>query len=191
MDAEGHRTQRTLSQEQHEHVNLSPQYEESQSTQRAAEEDEFYYLTLSIHYETKFGEYLCVTGDVEELGNWKNFKFRLQWTDGHIWVTPKPIKTRQQIIQYKYLVLHQQDVPKQWENGQNRLADLSLLEAKEIDQGSSNPKQLKLVDVWNSFSIKFSVFYPSTNDGDEILMRGLKYEQDLRMTKSQQAVPWM
>lgn len=65
-----HGKPRTLSQEHHEHVNLSPQYEESRSTQHAADDDDHFYLTLSIHYETKFGEYLCVTGDVEELGNW-------------------------------------------------------------------------------------------------------------------------
>ena len=168
-----------------------PQYEESHSTVKAADDDGYFHLTLNIHYETKFGEYLCVTGDIPELGSWKNFKCRLQWTDGHIWTTPKPIKTKNRIIQYKYLVWHQQDEPKEWEHGQNRLADLNLLESKEIDLGSSNPKQLKLVDVWNSFSIKFSIFYPTNNDSDEILLRGLKHNQDLRMTRSSLPVPWL
>ena len=92
---------------------VGPHFEESQSTNKAGgalEEDDdgmCYHLTLSIHYETKFGEYLCVTGDIPEMGSWKTFKCRLQWTDGHVWTTPKPIKTRQRIIQYKYLVLHQ------------------------------------------------------------------------------------
>lgn len=84
--------------------------EESQVTQgTAGGDDDYYYLTLSIHYETHFGEYLCVTGDIPELGNWNNFKCRLQWNEGHIWTTSKPIKTKQPLVQYKYLVLHQQD----------------------------------------------------------------------------------
>ena len=112
--------------------------EESQVTQgTAGGDDDYYYLTLSIHYETHFGEYLCVTGDIPELGSWNNFKCRLQWNEGHMWTTPKPIKTKQPLVQYKYLVLHQQDEPKQWEHGQNRLADLDLLAAEKAEEGST------------------------------------------------------
>ena len=101
---------RRFSQEQREYIDMvGPHFEDSQSTNKAGggvhgydedEEDDsqFYYLTLSIHYETKFGEYLCVTGDIPEMGSWKTFKCRLQWTDGHVWTTPKPIKTKQRII---------------------------------------------------------------------------------------------
>ena len=37
-----------------------------------------YHLTLRIHYETKFGEYLCVTGDIEELGKWEQYICKLK-----------------------------------------------------------------------------------------------------------------
>ena len=57
-----------------------------------------YQLTLKIHYETKFGEYLCVTGDIDELGNWENFICKLKWTEGHIWTTEAPIKTNKPVI---------------------------------------------------------------------------------------------
>jgi len=46
-----------------------------------------YQLTLQIHYETKLGEYLCVMGNIEELGGWKTYKCKLKWTEGHIWST--------------------------------------------------------------------------------------------------------
>jgi hypothetical protein len=52
-----------------------------------------FHLTLRIHYETKFGEYLCVTGDIDELGNWEQYICKLKWTPGHMWVTETPIKT--------------------------------------------------------------------------------------------------
>lgn len=35
------------------------------------------------------------------------------------------------------------------------------------------------------------MFYPSSNEGDEILLRGLKYGQDLKMKRSAEAVPWL
>ena len=50
-------------------------------------------IFLKIHFETKFGEYLCVTGNIPELGNWKEFKCKLKWTEGHIWTNEEPILT--------------------------------------------------------------------------------------------------
>ena len=83
-----------------------------------------YSLTLKIHFETKFGEFLCVTGNIKELGNWKAFTCKLQWTEGHIWKTPEPIQTDLPFFQYKYVVLHKDDEPKYWESGLNRIADV-------------------------------------------------------------------
>ena len=47
------------------------------SGHNVSDSDDYYELTLSIHYETCFGEYLCVTGDIPELGSWNNYKCRL------------------------------------------------------------------------------------------------------------------
>ena len=57
--------------------------------------------------------------------------------------------------------------------------------------GSDKPKNMTLIDVWNSFLVKFSVFYPSTNDEDEVLLRGIKYNVDNKLTKSNEAIPWL
>ncbi len=53
----------------------------------------YYSLTLKIHFETKFGEYLAVTGNIKELGSWKEFTCKLIWSEGHVWKTPVPITT--------------------------------------------------------------------------------------------------
>jgi hypothetical protein len=45
-----------------------------------------YNLTLRIKFETSLGQSLCVVGDIEELGKWKEFKGMMKWTTGHIWV---------------------------------------------------------------------------------------------------------
>ena len=45
-----------------------------------------YCLTLRIKYETNLGESVSIIGDIEELGNWKNFKCEMTWTEGHVWV---------------------------------------------------------------------------------------------------------
>ena len=87
-------------------------------------------------------------------------------------------------------MLHQQDEPKQWEYGQNRLADLSLLTKTNIENGNDKPQSVKLHDTWNSFDLKFSIFYPSFNDNDEMIVRGLKFGQDLTMKRSNEAIPW-
>jgi len=57
--------------------------------------------------------------------------------------------------------------------------------------GSDKPKHMTLIDVWNSFLVKFSVFYPSTNDEDEVLLRGIKYNVDNKLTKSNESIPWL
>jgi hypothetical protein len=50
-------------------------------------------LDLSIYYQTKLGESLAVIGSIEELGQWKNIKKHMKWSEGHIWVLDHPILT--------------------------------------------------------------------------------------------------
>lgn len=58
--------------------------------------------------------------------------------------------------------------------------------------GSSNTKLLKLVDTWNSFQMKFSIFYPSKNEDDEIVIHGVKSgNEGLKMTRTNTPIPWM
>jgi hypothetical protein len=95
------------------------------------------------------------------LGCWKEFRLKLIWTEGHVWTTPKPIKTKRNFFRYKYVVLHGDDEPKQWEGGVDRIADLKLLRRlKEIGE-QKDPNKLELIDNWNSFCIKFTLNYPT------------------------------
>ena len=99
--------------------------------------NEFFELTLKIHYETKLGEYLAVMGDIVELGSWKEVKVILKWTEGHIWTTEKPLQLRHKFFRYKYVVVRASESgnsssSKQvWEKGQNRICDLRVLAAEQ------------------------------------------------------------
>lgn len=50
----------------------------------------------------------------------------MTWTEGHIWVTDE-LTINEPIFQYKYVLLESNGTTT-WENGFDRLADLSLLD---------------------------------------------------------------
>ena len=58
-----------------------------------------------IQYETKMGEEVYIFGDDDKFGNWKEKKFKLQWTDGHIWKKEFEMNKNDRNIQYKYVVV--------------------------------------------------------------------------------------
>ena len=146
----------------------------------------FYSLTLKIHFETKFGEYLAVTGNIKELGNWKEFTCKLIWTEGHIWQTPTAINTDLPFFQYKYVVLHKDDEPKYWESGLNRIADVQRLSNMKRQAGLKEILTLELLDKWNKFCVKFNMVYPIDHYGGEVFVQGLKPELNLKMEQSKQ-----
>lgn len=80
------------------------------------EEHTCYYLTLKIKYQTRIGESLCVVGDIEELGSWKNFMGKMRWTAGHIWVLEDLKINSKPFFSYKY-VLMKDERPSTWERG--------------------------------------------------------------------------
>jgi len=81
-----------------------------------AEEQTCYYLTLKIKYQTRIGESLCVVGDIEELGSWKNFVGKMRWTSGHMWVLEDLAVNSKPFFSYKY-VLMKDERPLTWERG--------------------------------------------------------------------------
>lgn len=104
-----------------------------------------YNLTLRIKYETNLGESMSIIGDIEELGNWKNFKCHMTWTEGHVWVLRDlPIKEKS-IFNYKY-VLMKDGKPQTWEKGQNRIADLRLLQ-----KTGTSVNSVEIHDEWQAF----------------------------------------
>ena len=148
---------------------------------------------MKIPYETSFGEFLCVTGNIPELGSWKKFTCKLMWTEGHIWKTSSPIVTDVPHFQYKYVLLHKLDEPKAWENGLNRIADLRLLSDLKQQSGAEDFKTLELMDRWNQFCVKFSVMYPSLGYGEKIYIQGLSKDpaESMEMEESKEAYPYL
>ena len=119
------------------------------------------------------GEQLCIVGDLDEMGQWSNFKCKMKWTEGHIWVLDGLIVKKPYFL-YKYVVL-QNDQPSKWEQGDNRIADLRVLPEQAPDNDilnqvllsssqatKRNPvsKNVELFDEWEAFSIRMQVFVP-------------------------------
>ena len=134
--------------------------------------------TFKIKFETQLGESLCVIGEIEELGSWKNFVGKMKWTEGHIWVLEDLMIKSKSFFSYKY-VLMKNEQPEIWEKGQNRIADLRILpdqrpnattsvnilrEPSHLAAVSKDSKRVELFDTWESFSVKFSIYYPVENE---------------------------
>lgn len=137
---------------------------------------QFYSLSLKIFYETIPGESICVVGSIPELGTWKELKCHMTWTEGHIWVIDKPIVTNQPFFSYKYVLMDndKKDMVK-WEAGIDRIAELRLLPeitapVRKIVQGGTGSsdlfmqkmdlKHVELYDEWETFMVRFTIFYP-------------------------------
>ena len=46
-----------------------------------------------------------MVGDIPELGDIEDHRHPLKWTEGHVWVSEKPLVTTQSIFHYKYVLL--------------------------------------------------------------------------------------
>jgi hypothetical protein len=86
-------------------------------------------VQFKITYKTIPGEDLHVLGSIPELGNWKEVKCPLKWTEGHVWVCEKPVIISNPIFRYKYVLNTEtsKGISGQWEAGIDRLVDLRLL----------------------------------------------------------------
>ena len=105
-------------------------------------------VSFKIKCVTEFGQCVAIVGAIPELGSWSE-PLVLKWTDGHVWVTPKPIETRTPVFEYKYLLLEHGE--KKWERGINRVADLRLQSSSclEVDDFE-----------FQKFRIIFSLYAP-------------------------------
>lgn len=45
----------------------------------------FITFIFKIKYETNPGEEVYILGEHRDFGNWHKSKFKLKWTEGHIW----------------------------------------------------------------------------------------------------------
>lgn len=140
-----------------------------------ADEKSSYCLTLRIMYQTSLGESLCVVGDIEELGQWKQFTCQMKWTEGHVWVLENLLVKSKPFFNYKYVLL-KDDKPHIWERGENRIADLRVLPDMNSQDAAlmnninifqdanhaevKDSKKVEIVDHWEQFTVKFSIYFP-------------------------------
>lgn len=129
-----------------------------------------YSLTLRLRYETEFGQELFVIGSIPELGQWKKPKFKLIWSEDHIWETETPILTDQSYFSYKYVLVNNGQLVK-WEDGFDRIADLDLLpEVAHRETGIR--KDVEINDEWEKFKIIFSVNFPPDDPNQIVSVSG-------------------
>ena len=112
---------------------------------------------FKIKYETYPGEEICILGDSPDFGNWKNPKFKLRWSEGHIWQANYQMPITSNNIKFKF-VCHSNNYDK-WEEGENR-----LLSPKNL-KGLERTKEGKYIldCVWNHFKINFNIHYIPPN----------------------------
>ena len=112
---------------------------------------------FKIKYETYPGEEIYIFGDSPDFGNWKYPKFKLRWSEGHIWQANYQISKSSNSIKFKF-VCHSNNYDK-WEEGENRLLSTQHL------NGLERTKEGKYIldCVWNHFKINFNIHYVPPN----------------------------
>ena len=121
---------------------------------------------FKIKYETYPGEEIYIFGDSPDFGNWKNPKFKLRWSEGHIWQGTYQMSKSSNSIKFKF-VCHSNNNNK-WEEGENR-----LLSPKNLN-GLERTKEGKYIldCVWNHFKINFNIHYVPPTPGSYMQVVG-------------------
>ena len=102
-------------------------------------------------------------GNIKELGDWKHTKAKMTQAvnvmadeNRNVWVLEN-YEVNQTVFMYKYVILNH-DRPEIWETGSNRICDKLLL-----------GDQAELNDVWESYSVRFSIYYPLESPEAEVM----------------------
>lgn len=119
--------------------------------------DNYVNIEFRIKYETKEGEEVYIFGDSDDFGQWKEKKFKLDWSNGHIWKKEHKFKVNKSndnnLIYYKFAI-SRPNKDYDWEKGPNRILDLTNLYnfPKENNKYILNLK-------WEIFDITFKLHY--------------------------------
>ena len=108
-----------------------------------------------IKYKTRDGQNIYIFGDNDDFGNWKNKKFKLDWSDGHIWKKDYKIQiNNNKLIKYKFVVFDNFSDEVIWEKGPNRILDPNNISGLKIENNKF------ILDLhWERFSIIFNLYY--------------------------------
>ena len=114
---------------------------------------------FKIKYETSPGEEICIFGESPDFGNWKYPKFKLRWSEGHIWQANYQMSKSSNNIKFKF-VCHSNNNDK-WEEGENRILSPHNLNGLE----KTTEGNYILDCVWNHFKINFNIHYVPPTPG--------------------------
>ncbi len=118
---------------------------------------DFITFQFRLKYETYPGEEIYIYGDSPDFGSWKHPKFRLRWSEGHVWKADYQMSKSSKNIKFKF-VCHSKEYDK-WEDGENR-----LLSPKNLNGLSKTSDGKYILDcVWNHFKINFNIHYVPSN----------------------------
>jgi len=78
-------------------------------------------VSLSLHFETQYGETVKVCGSAPELGSWDPEKAHtMRWHEGHLWATELQLDTANLPVEFKFVFVDKEGRTR-WENGNNRV----------------------------------------------------------------------
>lgn len=130
--------------------------------------DKYKIFEFRIKYKTKEGQEIYIFGDNDDFGNWTTKKFKLVWTEGHIWKKDYKINiNNNKLIKYKFVVTTQNN--SDWEKGPNRILDPNNLVGLKIENNKY------ILDLqWERFNIIFNLHYYNDLQDSYIVILGNK-----------------
>lgn len=109
-------------------------------------------------------------------------KCPLKWTEGHIWVTEKPILTRTPVFRYRYVLIDEasDNQVKDQERGVRRIADLASLQGGNTTESEhgyrayhhGGAKTVEIHDEWETLKVRFTVFHPHIQPNQTLRLTG-------------------
>ena len=118
-----------------------------------------------ILFHTKPGEEVYIFGDDYKFGNWKEKKFKLQWTEGHIWKREFEMNKNDKNIQYKYVLAKDNNVI--WEDRPNRILDPNNVSDLQMENG-----KYILDQKWEHTTINFNLNYHLDSNESIMMVKG-------------------
>lgn len=76
-------------------------------------------LNVRLDHQVEFGEHVAILGSAKELGSWKN-KVMMDWTENG-WVCDVELKSNEEPIEYKFVIVSKDKEKLIWESGDNRI----------------------------------------------------------------------
>lgn len=127
--------------------------------------EEKYLVKFSIKYQTSPGQNIFILGNIPELGNWKDAKFKLKWSEGHFWKGKLELPMDTDFFQFKFVCFSDDNKFKRWEEGPDRIFD-----KRTIDEDKD--RTYKVDCMWEHFSITFHIYYPVGNEVEHMQIIG-------------------